>query len=73
MANKSGEGFLITTNFYNSAKDTALLDTKKHNPEGNADVNPEGTASKKQEKTTTTKSRRRKVIPTGSTRSSTIP
>ena len=32
MWNNGGRGFLLATNFYKSANNTALLDTEKHNP-----------------------------------------
>ena len=47
IANKSGEGFLLTTKFYKSANNTALLAPEKHNPEGKADIQPEGTTINK--------------------------
>ena len=36
MANKSGEGFLLTTKFYKSVNDTAILAPEKRNRAGKA-------------------------------------
>ena len=49
MVKKSGQGFLLTTKFYNSANDAALSAPGKRNPEGKAAIHPEGTSTKKQE------------------------
>ena len=48
MANNGGKYFILTANFYTSAKDTALLDPKKRKPEGKSDVHMEGTEAKNQ-------------------------
>ena len=53
MANKPGKGILLTTKFYKSANDAALLDPDKRNKEGKADAHPERMAVNKQENTTT--------------------
>ena len=53
MANNGGEWFLLTTKFYKSSNDTALLASEKWDPEGKASVNSEGAAVKKQENMTT--------------------
>ena len=47
MANKAGEGFILTTNFYKSTNDAALLDLKKRNMEGMAAIHMEGMAANK--------------------------
>ena len=52
MANHSGEGFILTTNFYNSANNANILPPKERNPEGKSAVQPEGVTTKNQEKTT---------------------
>ena len=49
MENKSSKGFLLTTKFYKSANNAAILDPKKRKPEGKASVHTEGKAVKKQE------------------------
>ena len=51
MENKAGKKFLLTTKFYKSANDAALLAPQKRKPEGKAAIQPEGTATKKQENT----------------------
>ena len=51
--NNGDEGFLLTTKFYKSTNDTALLIPKKLNPEGKAAIEPEGVATNKQENTKT--------------------
>ena len=61
IVNNGGEGFILTTKFYNSPNDAALLVPKKQNPEGKADVQLEGTAVKKQDKITTKKQETRKI------------
>ena len=61
MASKAGEGFLLTTNFYNSANYASLLDPKKRNLEGKAYIQPKGAAIKKQENTTTKQIAMRKI------------
>ena len=53
MANHSGKRFLLTTNFYQSVTDTALLAPKNQEPEGEAAVHPEGMTVNNQDKTTT--------------------
>ena len=52
MANKSGKGFLLTTNLYKSSNNAAILDTKNRNPEGKAAIHTEGMEVKKQDNTT---------------------
>ena len=53
MANKSGEGFLLTTNFYKSKNYATILVPKKLIKEGKAAINPEGMDINKQENNTT--------------------
>ena len=53
MANKAVEGFLLTINFYKSAKYADILDPEKWKPEGRASIQSEGAAVKKQENMTT--------------------
>ena len=55
MANKSGEGFLLTTKFYKIENYGALLDPKNRKMEDKAVVHPEGTAFEKQINTKTKK------------------
>ena len=38
MLNNGSKGFLLTTKFYNSTNNADVLDPKKRNPEGRADV-----------------------------------
>ena len=47
MANKSGKGFLLNTGFYKSAKNAAILVPDRRKQEGEAAIQPEGTAAKK--------------------------
>ena len=72
MANKPGKGILLTTKFYKSANDAALLDPDKRNKEGKADAHPERMAVNKQENTTTKKSCHGKFTPRSYTYSSSI-
>ena len=53
MANKSGEGFLLITKFYNNPNNTGFLDTEKGESEGKADVHLEEWSVNKQENATT--------------------
>ena len=48
MANKAGEGFILTTKLYNSANDAALLAPKNLNPEGKEVVQLKVTSINKQ-------------------------
>ena len=50
MVNNSGEGFLLTTNFYKIPNYTAILAPCEQSMKGNASVKLEGVATKKQEK-----------------------
>ena len=52
IANKDGEGFLLTTKFYKSENNADLLAPKKSNMEGKAAKKPERTVVKKQKNTT---------------------
>ena len=61
MENNSVKGFIFTTKFYKSAKNAEFLYPNKQNPEGNANVQLEGTASKNREKTATKKIAARKI------------
>ena len=53
MANHGSEGFILTTNIYKSANNSALLAPNKWKPEVKASVQAEGTSVKNQEKMTT--------------------
>ena len=72
MANKYGEGLLLTTKFYKIANNVDILDPGKQKPEGKGYIQPKGTSVKKQDNTTITKLRRGKFTPTKSMRSSAI-
>ena len=50
MVNNSGEGFLLTNNFYKIPNDIAILGPGKKSMKRNAYVKLEGVATKKQEK-----------------------
>ena len=47
IVNKSGEGFLLTTNFYKRANKAAILDPNNQKPEGKAVADLEGTTVNK--------------------------
>ena len=53
MANKAGEGFKLTTKFYNISNNSAILTPKKQKREGKAFIHTEAKAAKKQENTKT--------------------
>ena len=55
MANNSNKWFILTTKFNKSTNDAALLAPYNINTEGKADIQLEGTATKRQENTTTKK------------------
>ena len=61
MANKSGKGFLLNTNFHKSANNAALSAPDKQKPDGKSSIQPEGTAIKKQYNTETKRITTRKV------------
>ena len=51
MANNGGKLFLLSTKFYKNANDTALLDSKKKNPEGGVALHLEWKVIKKHNNT----------------------
>ena len=61
MANKTIKGFLLTTNFYKSTNDAALLDLKNRNTEVMEIAHTEGMAVKKQYNMTTKKIATQKI------------
>ena len=61
MANNCGEGFILTTKFYKSANDAAILTPNKQKLEGKAAVHLEGNTAKNQENTTTKQPTTRKI------------
>ena len=60
IANKYGKGLILTTKFYKSANDAALLTPEKQNPGGKAATQQEGTKINKKGNTTTKQIKMRK-------------